>query len=55
MNMSNKESFTLNGVGLPFHVQGLPEPLAWIGLFHASLFLFYGENILLPDRIQCNG
>jgi hypothetical protein len=38
MNMSNKESFTLNGVGLPFHVQGLPEPLAWIGLFHASFF-----------------
>jgi hypothetical protein len=24
------DCFTLNGVGLPIHVHGLPEPLAWI-------------------------
>jgi hypothetical protein len=29
MNMSSKEYFAPNGVELPFHVQGSPEPLAW--------------------------
>jgi len=39
MNMSSKEHFTLKGVGLPFHVQGSPEPLVWNRLVPRS-FLY---------------
>ena len=31
--------FTPNGVGLPVHVQGLPEPLAWIRLVPRFFFI----------------
>jgi len=37
--MSNKEYFTSNGVELPFHVQGSPEPLVWNRLVPRFFFV----------------
>ena len=44
--MSSKESFTPNGVWLPFHGLGSTEPLAWICLAKLKQYIMWHVYIL---------